>query len=404
MQIDEDIGPIRPMGPMSSAVSRTMKASVLVDVGRLEVRDVPRPQISPYDVLVRVAAVGICGTDTHIFAGHANYNTDERGQPIPLNVQPQILGHEVNGYVAEKGSEVSDLQIGDHVVIDQGLNCVSRRRETICEYCRTGHSHQCEFYGEHGITGLPGGLAEFIAVPSVNAVRIRSGLDPAAAALVEPLGCIIHSFDAVAAAHTRYSLDADSVEGRVRNVLICGAGTAGLLFTQYLRRVLNYDGLLLVSAPSGWKRNFAKGFGADEVLDARDPDLATVISDKTRGRGVEYLIEASGAGSVVASMPGLIRKQATVMLYGHGHAGVELSVLNNVMFREPTLVTPVGASGGFEKDGRPSVYSQALSLIEEGTIDVASIVTHRYTSLDAVQGALETDMRMPHYLKGVVML
>lgn len=103
-------------------------------------------------------------------------------------------------------------------------------------------------------------------------------------------------------------------------------------------------------------------------------------------------------------MPGLIRKQATVMLYGHGHAGVELSVLNNVMFREPTLVTPVGASGGFEKDGRPSVYSQALSLIEEGTIDVASIVTHRYTSLDAVQGALETDMRMPHYLKGVVML
>src|SRR5437667_8921033 len=90
--------------------SASMRASVLVDVGRLEVRDVSRPQISPYEVLVRVAAVGICGTDTHIFAGHANYNTDERGQPIPLNVQPQILGHEINGYVAEKGSEVSDLE------------------------------------------------------------------------------------------------------------------------------------------------------------------------------------------------------------------------------------------------------------------------------------------------------
>ena len=404
MQINEDIGPIHPVGPMSSAEGVTMQASVLVDVGRLEVREVPRPQISSYDVLVRVAAVGLCGTDTHIFAGHANYNTDERGQPIPLKAQPQILGHEVNGYVAEKGSEVNDLQIGDHVVIDQGLNCVSRRREPICEYCRTGDSHQCEFYGEHGITGLPGGLAEFIAVPSVNAVRIRSGLDPAEAALVEPLGCIIHSSNAVAVANTRYSLDADSPEGRVRTVLICGAGTAGLLFTQYLRRVLNYEGLLLVSAPSEWKRNFAKGFGADEVLDARDPDLAKVIRDKTGGRGVEYLIEASGAGSVVASMPGLIRKQATVMLYGHGHAGIELSVLNNVMFREPTFVTPVGASGGFERDGRPSVYSQALSLIEERKIDVASIITHRYTSLDAVQGALEKDMHTPHYLKGVVML
>jgi len=381
-----------------------MKACVLVDVGRLEVRDVPRPRISPYDVLVRVAAVGICGTDTHIFAGHANYNTDERGEPIPLEQQPQILGHEINGYVAEKGSEVSDLEIGDHVVIDQGLNCVSRRREPICEYCRTGDSHQCEFYGEHGITGLPGGLAEFIAVPSVNAVRIRSRIDPAEAALVEPLGCIIHSSEAVAAAHTRYAMDADSGEGRVRSVLICGAGTAGLLFTQYLRRVLGFEGLLLVSAPSEWKRKFAKDFGADEVLDARDPDLVQIVRDKTGGRGVEYLIEASGAGRVVASMPGLIRKQATVLLYGHGHAGVDLSVLNNVMFREPTFVTPVGASGGFKSDGRSSVYSQALNLIEERKIDVASIITHRYTSLDAVQGALEKDMRAPNYLKGVVVL
>lgn len=383
---------------------KTMKATVLIDVGRLEVRDVPLPQISSREVLVRVAAVGICGTDTHIFAGHANYNTDRRGMPIPLSVEPQILGHEFNGYIAEKGSEVSDLEVGDHVVIDQGLNCVSVGRTPLCEYCQTGDSHQCEFYREHGITGLPGGLAEFIAVPAVNAVPVRSGLDAAEAALVEPLGCIIHSSEAVARAQTRYAINADSPERRVRTVLICGAGPAGLLFTQYLRRVLNYDGLLLVSAPSEWKRKFAKAFGADETLDAGDPDLAGLVKEKTRGRGAEYLIEASGAGRVVASMPGLMRKQATVLLYGHGHAGVDLSVLNNVMFREPTLVTPVGASGGFKSDGRPSTYARALELIEEHKIDVAPIITHRYTSLDAVQGALEKDMRAPNYLKGVVIL
>src|SRR5215204_2208341 len=133
-----------------------MKASVLVDVGRLEVRDVPKPTISATDVLVRVSAVGICGTDSHIFAGHANYNTDGRGLPIPLSVQPQILGHEINGFVAEKGTEVGDLDIGDQVVIDQGLNCTSTRRTPPCEYCQTGDSHQCEFYQEHGITGLQG--------------------------------------------------------------------------------------------------------------------------------------------------------------------------------------------------------------------------------------------------------
>ena len=377
---------------------------MLVDVGRLEVRDVPQPQISSRDVLVRVAAVGICGTDTHIFAGHANYNTDERGLPIPLTIEPQILGHEVNGYVAEKGIEVSDLEIGDHVVIDQGINCVSVGRSPLCEYCQSRDSHQCEFYREHGITGLPGGLAEFIAVPALNAVPVRSGLDAAAAALVEPLGCIIHSSEAVTRAAARYAINADSPERRVRTVLICGAGPAGLLFTQYLRRVLNYDGLLLVSAPSEWKRKFARDFGADETLDSSDPNLAELIKEKSRGRGAEYLIEASGAGRVIASMPGLMRKQATVLLYGHGHAGIDLSVLNNVMFREPTLVTPVGASGGFESDGRPSIYSRALRLIEEQTIEVAPIITHRYTSLDAVQGALEKDMRAPNYLKGVVTL
>src|ERR1044072_6372577 len=87
----------------------TMKASVLCDVQRLEVRDIPRPVISPYEVLIRVAAVGLCGTDAHIFAGHANYNTNEYGQQIPLTVQPQILGHEIAGIVEEVGSAGRDL-------------------------------------------------------------------------------------------------------------------------------------------------------------------------------------------------------------------------------------------------------------------------------------------------------
>src|ERR1051325_9716172 len=111
-----------------------MKASVLCDVGRLELRDVPRPVISAHEVLVRVGAVGICGTDAHIFAGHANYNTNDNGLPIPLDLQPQILGHEISGTVEEVGSAISDLRPGDRVVLDQGLNCRSRRRESLCEY------------------------------------------------------------------------------------------------------------------------------------------------------------------------------------------------------------------------------------------------------------------------------
>jgi threonine dehydrogenase-like Zn-dependent dehydrogenase len=381
-----------------------MKASVLCDIERIEIRDVPRPAISAHEVLVRVRAVGLCGTDAHIFAGHANYNTNERGLPIPLALQPQILGHEVSGSIAEVGNAVHDLQVGDRVVVDQGLNCVSRRREVLCEYCRTGDSHQCEFYREHGITGLPGGLAEYMAVPAVNTVKIVSQLDFASAALVEPLGCVIHASETVARATTRYVVNADSPDGRVRGVLICGAGPAGLLFIQYLRNVLGYEGALFVSDPNAGKRQLAKSFGADETIDPTDCDFVEVVRERSNGKGVEYLIEASGSGVAFASIPGLICKQAAVLLYGHGHAGTDLKVLNDIFFKEPVLVTSVGASGGFERDGRPSVYARALKLIEQQLIKVDRLITHEYKSFDEVENALLYGMRAEDYVKGVVVL
>jgi len=384
---------------MKPVPGHTMKASVLCDVHRLEVRDIPRPVISPYEVLIRVAAVGLCGTDVHIFAGHANYNTNEYGQPIPLALQPQILGHEITGVVEQVGSAVSDLREGDRVVVDQGLNCVSRRHEVLCEYCRTENSHQCEFYREHGITGLPGGLAEFIAAPAVNAIKINASLEASTAALVEPLGCIIHSSDMVAKARAR-----ESEQRRVRSVLICGAGPAGLLFTQYLRHVLRYEGLLFVSDPNERKRQLAKTFGADEAIDPAGADLVEVVHEHTGGKGVEYLIEASGSGEVFRSMPGLICKQAVVLLYGHGHAGTDLSVLSSILFKEPVLVSSVGASGGFESDGRPAVYRRALNLIEQKRVDIAPLITHRYTSFGDVETALSTDIHSDDYVKGVVVL
>jgi L-iditol 2-dehydrogenase len=386
----------------------SMKASVLYDVQRIEVRDVPRPVISPYEVLVRVAAVGLCGTDSHIFAGHANYNLNEYGQPIPLALQPQILGHEITGTIEEVGQEVGsavqDLKPGDRVIVDQGLNCVSRRRDVLCEYCRTANSHQCEFYREHGITGLPGGLAEFIAIPAVNALPITTPVKPSMAALAEPLGCIVHSSDFVMKARARYAISAETAERRVRSVLICGAGPAGLLFTQYLRKALRYEGALFVSDPNERKRELAKHLGADDAIDPFACELVEAVREHTGGKGVEYLIEASGAGEVFSSIPGLICKQATVLLYGHGHAGTDLSVLNNILFREPVLVSSVGASGGFEADGRPSVYARALDLIQRQEIDVSPLITHEYKSLGDVQGALSTDIHGPDYVKGVVVL
>ena len=311
-----------------------MKAAVLYDVGRLAVREVPTPRPGPHEVLLRVAAVGLCGTDWHIFAGHGNYHRDERGRPIPLAREPQILGHEIAGIVEATGADVHDLRPGDRVVVDQGRSCVSEGRSPACEYCASGDSHQCEQYQEHGITGLPGGLAEYLAIPAVNAARIEAAPDAATPALTEPLGCVVHASDVLLRTAARYELQGGKVGkgGKVRHVLICGAGPAGLLWTQYLRNVLGFDEQLLVAEPNAAKRALAERFGA-ETIDPTAVDLVDAVLARTCGRRVELLVEATGSGTMLASIAPLVRKQATVLLYGHGHAGVDVSVLSQLQFR-----------------------------------------------------------------------
>jgi threonine dehydrogenase-like Zn-dependent dehydrogenase len=380
-----------------------MRACLLRDVGRIDVCEVPAPRPEPHDVLLRPAAVGLCGTDFHIFAGHGNYHTDNRGRPIPLQESPQILGHEIVGVVDQVGADVTDLRPGDRVLVDQGRNCLSARRTPLCEYCASGHSHQCVSYGEHGITGLQGGLAEYLAMPAVNAVRIESDVPNDRAVVAEPLGCIVHSCDAVLATASRYRLRGSDPASRVRSVLVTGAGPAGLLFVQYLRQALQYDGRLIVSEPNARKRELAAAFGAD-VIDPSATDLIEAVKDLTDGRRVECLIEASGAARVFTQIPGLLRKQGTLVLYSHGQSGLDLGVLNPIQFLEPALLSPCGASGGFDPDGRPATYRRSLRLVEDGRIQVGPWVTHRYQSLDEVPRAFGGAHHAPDYVKGVVVL
>lgn len=377
-----------------------MRAAVLVDVGCIEVRDVPRVDPGPYEVVVRVEATGLCGTDVQIVAGHANYNLDGLGRTRSLRESPQILGHEITGVVEELGRDVNDLARGDRVIVDQGRTCVSDHRDIVCEYCRSGDSHQCEHYDEHGITGRPGGFAEFVTVPAANAIPLRSALPPEQAALAEPLGCILHSMEMVDRAASRFHITGGAAAG-ASAVLVCGGGPAGLLFVQFLRSVMHFDGTVLVSEPNALKRSLAERWGA-ETIDPGAGGFVEAVRQRTGGRGVELLIEASGSGPLFRDIPSLIRKQATVLLYGHGHSGVELGVMNHVQFREPTLIAPAGASGGHDASGRPLTYLRALQLLEEGIVDVAPIITHRYTSLDDVPRAFGGEHRMADYVKGVL--
>jgi len=381
-----------------------MRASVLVDVGRLEIRDVPMPHPGEHDVLIQVSAVGVCGTDFHIFSGESNYHMDERGNAIPLSVSPQVLGHEIAGVIREVGASVTDLSVGQRIVVDQGLTCVSARRESLCEYCATGDSHQCEYYTEYGITGLPGGFAEYLSVPAVNVIAQREAqLSAAEAAMTEPLGCILHSSERVERSVQRYRIGASQGSERVRTILICGAGPAGLLFLQYLKKVVGFDGQILLTELDPNKRAVAERFGA-QTIDPAATDLTAEVLERTNGRRVEYLIEATGAGPIWADIPGVLRKQATVLMYGIGHGGASLELMNQVQWKEPTLVLTTGASGSFDPHGRPEVYQRALGYIEDGTIDVNTLITHRYAGLEHVHEAFGGADGQPGYVKGVAVL
>lgn len=377
-----------------------MRACALVAPRRFELIDVPSPALGPHDVRVRPAAVGVCGTDFHIFTGESNFHFDARGVAIPFEQSPQILGHEIAGTVVEVGKSVRDVAVGARVVVDQGRNCKSERREPACEYCATGHSHQCAFYTEHGITGLPGGFAEELVVPAVNVLQVAGDVPFATAAMTEPLACVLHSTDFGERAHTRYRFDGRG-DAKVRTAVVLGAGPAGLLFVQVLRSVLAFDGALVVCDPSPGKRALATSLGAAAVAPA---ELRDAVMAASGGRGAEYLVEATGAGGVYAAIPRVVRKQATVLMYGIGHGDAPMTLLNPLQWREATLVTSVGASGGFDADGRPSVYRRAHDLLASGRVCVDELVTHRYEGLAAVPRAFGGDHAREGYVKGVVAL
>jgi threonine dehydrogenase-like Zn-dependent dehydrogenase len=379
----------------------SMKASTLVDIGRVVTRDVPRPRPGRRDVLVEIEACGVCGSDFHIFTGEGNWNLDEDGHPIPPSIEPQVLGHEITGTVREIGQDVEDLEPGDRVVLDQGISCVSAARDPLCEYCSSGSSHLCERYAEHGITGLPGGFAEYIVMPAVNAIRIGGELSFEAATLTEPVACILRALDRFSASGARYRFDAPDEIQAIRTVVIAGGGPAGQIFLQLLRNMVGFDGTIILSDPVELKRSMAERFGAIAVGCEPGEVLNSIPSGPGRRRA-ELVIDASGAGAIWKEVPTWICKQAGILMYGYGRRGASMERLNELQWREPIIVTPAGASGGFDGDGRPSVYRRALHLIEEGTIDAEILLTHRYHDLDQIQKVLEEDMSGSAYLKGVV--
>ena len=241
----------------------TMRAMVYRGVATLSAETRPLPVPAAGELLIRVAACGICGTDTHIY----------QGQPGAAEVKPPtILGHEFSGHVAAVGPAVEGFEPGMLVAVDPNDNCGA------CPACRDGRVHFCRAMRGIGTT-VDGAFAEYVCVPAKQALRVPPGLDPLAAAMMEPVACCLHGID-------RCQLRAGEA------VAVIGAGMIGLIMLQLAR--LQGASHVVVIEPVAARRAQAEALGADLVLDPTGAD-EQALRAAIRAAGIERLAPSSTA-------------------------------------------------------------------------------------------------------------
>lgn len=342
-------------GPPTSAVPTTMRASVLTAVGRLEVQERPVPTPAADEVLVRAAAVGVCGSDVHWYReGHIG--------DLWLD-GPLILGHECGGRIAAVGSAVDPDRIGQRVSIEPQRPC---RR---CAQCSAGRYNLClriEFYGTPPIDGA---FCDYVTIQHEFAFPVPEVMSDDAAALLEPLSVAIASL-------RKASVGAGS------RLLIAGAGPIGVITAQAARAFGAAE--VIVTDPVAARRDRALRYGASSVLDPVADDVATL------GLDVDAFIDASGAPPAVTSGINAVRPAGAVVLVGMGSAVMPLPV-STLQNREITV------TGIFRY---VDTWPTAIHLVTSGLVDLDSLVTGRY-DLDHVQEALDAD-QAPDSLKSIV--
>jgi L-iditol 2-dehydrogenase len=315
-----------------------MKALVLEDYMRLAYKDAPTPAISDdRDVLVRVRAAAICGSDVHGMDG----STGRRRPPI-------IMGHEAAGEVAEVGRAVTRFRVGDRVVPDSTVFCGE------CTHCRRGELNLCDDRRVLGVSceeyRRDGAFAECIVVPERILYPVPEGLDFASASLAEPLGVAVHAASL-------------SMPALGDSVAVVGTGLIGLLLIQALRP--SCAGRILALDTDTGRREQALRFGADAAFDPADAGAVAGVKDMTGGRGVDVAFEAVGATAPIATAIACLRKGGSLTLIGNASPKVELP-LQEVVTRQIAIRGSCAIAGE---------YRIALDLMARGKVDARAIVS-----------------------------
>ena len=311
--------------------------------------DVPTPGFG--EVLVRVKAASICGTDVHIYTWDPWART--RIQP------PLIFGHEFAGEVVEVGPGVQRAKPGDYVSAECHIVC------NACTPCRTGNRHVCQDYRIFGVD-LNGCFAEYLTVPESNLWWNPISWDPAIAALQDPLGNAVHT------------VLSGPITGKT--VLICGCGPIGILAAGVAKAA--GAALVIASDFNAYRLGLAQRMGADIAIDLHESNLVEVVMRETRGQGVEVVLEMSGSPEAIHDGLSVLQNAGRLSLLGIPSQPVVLDLASEVVFKG---VTVQGITGRrmFE------TWHTVQGLLDSGRLDVRPVLTHSF-ALHEFESAMQT--------------
>lgn len=312
-----------------------MKAAVISSPGVVSVETVDDPAPGPSDVVVRVAACGLCGTDLHILQG-------EFAPTLPI-----VPGHEFAGEIVALGAAVAGLAVGDQVAVDPSLYCHA------CHYCRIGRNNLCERWAAIGVTE-PGGAAEYAVAPAANCVRLPEHIRTRDAALIEPLSCAVRGYDIL-----RSTL--------ASHVLIYGSGTMGLMMLELAKRT---------------------GAATVDVVDLNDERLttakalgvtntATTADAIERPRGWDVVIDATGNAQAIQDGLGRVGKGGTFLQFGVADYAARATIDPYRIYNQEITIT--GSMAVLHS------YERAAELFAGGLLDPDVFISDRLPLTDYAQ-------------------
>ncbi len=322
-----------------------MRVAMYYNNRDVRLEELPKPGPGPGEILVRVVASGICGSDVMEW--------------YRIKRAPLVLGHEIAGDIEAVGEGVEEYEVGDRVFVSHHVPCME------CRYCMSGHHSTCDTL--RSTNYFPGGFAEHIRVPAINLKHgvfiLPEELTYDDGVFIEPLACVVRGFKLM-----RFSPG--------KTILVLGSGIAGLMNIKLAKAM--GAGRVIATDVSPYRLDAAKRFGADAVIEASE-DVPALVAEANEGRKADFVIVSTGAEQAMLQAFDCVDRGGTILMFAPPMPGTEVCIPIGDLWKDEITITTTYA-------GSPEDISETIELLRSGRVKVCDMITHRFGLADAGKG------------------